>query len=111
MSGRPLTDIENRWGQRVPVDVPVFIRTNMLEVNHGRLQNLSWSGGLLMTDFKLRLHCLIAIRFQLPPPLDLTVKAHVVRTTHGGVGLEWGECALHIIKELLYLEAQNSGGA
>jgi hypothetical protein len=67
------------------------------------MTNLSLSGALMKSDCDLRLHALIDVRIELPPPsLRATVvRAHVSRKLKAGVGIEWCDFAPNIVKDLL----------
>jgi hypothetical protein len=67
------------------------------------MKNLSLSGALMKADCDLRLHTLIEISIELPPPSlhAAVVKAHVSRKVKEGVGIEWCDFAPNIIKDLL----------
>jgi hypothetical protein len=61
------------------------------------------SGALVRSDCDLRLHTLIDVRIELPPPTTriAVVKAHISRKLQEGVGIEWCEFAPTIVKDLL----------
>jgi PilZ domain len=69
----------------------------------GCMKNLSLSGALMRSDCDLRIHTLIEVRIELPPPSPcaVVVKAHVSRKLKEGVGIEWCEFAPNIVKDLL----------
>jgi PilZ domain len=69
----------------------------------GCVKNLSLSGAFLKVDCELRLHALIEVRIELPPPASgaAVVEAHVSRKLNVGVGIEWCQFAPNIVKELL----------
>jgi hypothetical protein len=98
-----LHDIEHRWGERFPVDLPVQVAVRTLSGIDGRLKNLSLSGALIEADFVLRLHSVIEIRMRLPTPSqrDAILKAHVIRKINAEVGVEWCDFAPSAVKELL----------
>jgi PilZ domain len=95
--------LEHRWGERVCVNIPVRVSTAALSRADGCVKNLSLSGAFMKCDCELRLHALINVRVELPPPLGRTavVEAYVSRIVSEGVGIEWCEFAPYIVKDLL----------
>jgi hypothetical protein len=94
--------LEHRWGERVRVNLPVHVSANALAEVDGCMKNLSLSGALLQADCELRLHTLIALRIELPPPLSAAaLNAHVSRKLNQDVGIEWCDFAPKIVKDLL----------
>jgi hypothetical protein len=95
--------MEHRWGERVRVNIPVYVSTGALPGSDGCMQNLSLSGALMKSDCDLRLHSLIEVHIELPPPSPRVaiVKAQVSRKLKEGVGIEWCEFAPTIVKDLL----------
>ena len=94
---------EGRWGERVKVNIPVQVSADALAGADGCMKNLSLSGALMKSDCDFRLHALIEVRIELPPPSPraAVVKAHVSRKLKEGVGIEWCEFAPNIVKDLL----------
>jgi hypothetical protein len=95
--------LEHRWGERFRVNIPVRVSAAPLARVDGCMKNLSLSGALMKADCDLRLHTLIEVRIELPPPSPraAVVKAHVSRKLEEGVGIEWCEFAPNIVKDLL----------
>jgi hypothetical protein len=94
--------LDHRWGQRVDVNIPVRVSAAALAKVDGCVKNLSLSGALMEADCELRLHALIEIRIDLPPPSRTAVLvAHVSRKLNEGVGIEWCDFAPKIVKDLL----------
>jgi hypothetical protein len=97
--------LEHRWGARVPVNIPVHVSVSAATVSeaNGCMKNLSLSGALMQSDCDLRLHALIEVRIELPPPSPraAVVKAHVSRKFKECVAIEWCEFAPNIVKDLL----------
>ncbi|HWX27666.1 MAG TPA: PilZ domain-containing protein [Steroidobacteraceae bacterium] len=95
--------LEHRWGERVRVNMPVRLSAADLPSVEGRVKNLSLSGALLKVDCELRLHALIEVRIELPPPASraAVVEAHVSRKLDDGVGIEWCQLAPNIVRVLL----------
>lgn len=97
--------MEHRWGERVRVNLPVYVSAGAFPGFDGCLKNLSLSGALVKSDWDLRLHSLIEVHIKLPPsPRVDIVKAQVSRKHKEGVGIEWCEFAPTIIKDLLRSE-------
>ncbi len=96
--------MENRWGQRVGVDIPVRITGQPFAVRTGRLSNLSVSGAFIKAEFQLRLLSRIQVAIELPhcsrhdAPI---IAACVARKGKDGVGIEWCEFAPPDISRLL----------
>jgi PilZ domain len=95
--------MEHRWGERVRVNIPVHVSAAAVAGFGGRMKNLSLSGALVKSDCELRLHSLIEVHIELPPPSPriAIVKAHVSRKLNEGVGIEWCEFASTVVKDLL----------
>jgi hypothetical protein len=95
--------LEHRWGERVRVNIPVHVSVAALVRVDACVKNLSLSGALINAECDLRLHSLIEVRIELPPPSPraAVIKAHVSRKFKEGVGIEWCEFAPNIVKELL----------
>jgi hypothetical protein len=98
-----LNELEHRWGERFPLDLPVQLAVNTVSGIDARLKNLSLSGALIEADFALRIHTVIEIRVPMPLSTQTTtvVKAYVIRKFNDKVGIEWRDFAPHAIKELL----------
>jgi PilZ domain len=94
---------EHRWGERFPVNIPVRVSAATMTGVDGCMKNLSLSGALMKSDYELRLHMLIEVRIELPPPAPhaAVLMAHVSRKLQEGVGIEWCEFAPRIVKDLL----------
>jgi hypothetical protein len=95
--------LEHRWGERVRVNMPVRLSAADLPRVDGCVENLSLSGALLKVDCELRLHALIEVCIELPPPASraAVVEAHVSRKLDDGVGIEWCQFAPNIVRVLL----------
>jgi len=98
-----LNELEHRWGERFPLDLPVQLAVNTVSGIDARLKNLSLSGALIAADFALRIHTVIEIKVPMPLSTQPTtvVKAYVIRKINDEVGVEWRDFAPHAIKELL----------
>jgi hypothetical protein len=97
--------LEHRWGRRFRVNIPVRVSTATLARGDGCMKNLSLSGALMKSNCDLRLHTLIEVRIELPPPSPhvSVLKAHVSRKLQEGVGIEWCEFAPNAVRDLLRL--------
>jgi hypothetical protein len=95
--------LEDRWGARVQVNLPVRLSAIPLVEVDGCMKSLSLSGALMEAECDLRLHTLIEVRFDLPLPLSrvAVLNAHVSRKLKRGVGIEWCEFAPNVVKELM----------
>jgi hypothetical protein len=98
-----LNELEHRWGERFPLDLPVQLAVNTVSGIDARLKNLSLSGALIKADFALRIHTVIDIKLpvRLHEQPATVVKAYVIRKFNEEVGIEWRDFAPHAIKELL----------
>lgn len=92
-----------RWGQRIPVDIPVQVAAHASPAIHGHLKNLSLSGAFMGIDHELRLNAYIEINVQLSKTgrRCLNLMARVTRISKDGVGVGWCEFAPNALKELL----------
>jgi hypothetical protein len=93
---------EGRWGERVPVNIPVLVSANALSAP-GWMKNLSLSGALVKADVDLGMHALIQVNIAAPSPSQLSaaITAYVSRKNEEGIGVEWCEFAPSIVKDLL----------
>jgi hypothetical protein len=96
---------ESRWGDRVPVNIPVQVFSNALIGAAGCMKNLSLSGALVKADVELGLHALIQVSIIPPSPSQsqraAPITAYVSRKTTEGVAVEWCEFAPSVVKDLL----------
>jgi hypothetical protein len=85
------------------VDIPVQVSAAAVAGLDCSIKNLSLSGALVRSDCDFRLHTLIDVRIELPPPTTRisVVKAQISRKLQEGVGIEWCEFAPAIVKDLL----------
>lgn len=106
VNGVPRRFMEHRWGQRVPLDLPVRLELAGELLAHGRIQDASISGACVTTDTKFP--PLAAVEVVLRTPAGRTVlPACVVRRADGGVGVEWRDMASPSLVALL----REAGGA
>jgi hypothetical protein len=96
--------MEHRWGERFTIDLAVKIAARPYAVRHGRLLDLSVSGGLIevSTDLRrlMRVQVAFAMPNRFPHPVPL-VSAYVTRKFHDCIGVEWSELAPAPVRELL----------
>ena len=94
---------ESRWGDRINVDIPVQVSADTLAGADGCMKNLSLSGAFMKADADLRLNSLIEVRIKIPSPSQRAevITGYVSRKARDGVGVEWGEFAPSIVKDLL----------
>ena len=85
--------MEHRWGQRVPVDIPVSLRLACGTLVPARLVDLSVSGARVQTDEPLALLSPVTVLLDryLSEPWARTVCAHIVRLAFNEAGVEWSE--------------------
>src|SRR5579871_4792569 len=96
--------MEHRWGRRVTTGVVVRLDARPGVLTVGKLQNASLSGGYvegvptlpLLTCVHLELEGGYGKRLETG-----CVRAHVVRSDPGGLGLEWAEFAPAAIRTLI----------
>ena len=100
--------MEQRWGERLPVNVPVRVSAHAFSVRDGRLTDLSVSGAQLAVDLDLRLMSRVEIVVMLPYRSKHEAPAlcgYVARRYQGkyedGFGIEWCEFAHPAVKDLL----------
>jgi hypothetical protein len=96
-------ELEHRWGARIRVNIPVRVETTTLPAGNALMKDLSLSGAFIKSDSDLRLHTLVEVGIDLPPPISRSavIKAHVSRKLNEGVGIEWCDFAPSIIKDLV----------
>jgi PilZ domain len=102
--------MEQRWGQRLPVNIPVRVSSHAFSVREGWLTDLSVSGAQLMVDLEFRPLSRIAVTVVLPyrskheaPALQ----AFVTRKGRDAAGIEWCEFAPIAVRELLRSAVQH----
>jgi hypothetical protein len=94
---------DSRWGDRVNVNIPVQMSADTLVCADGCMKNLSLSGALMKADVDLRLNSLVEVRIKMPSPSQHAevITAYVSRKVGDSVGVEWGEFAPRVVKDLL----------
>ncbi len=98
-----LIGVEHRWGERIAVDLSVTVAIGDEKAIRGSMRNLSLSGALLRIDTDLRVNALIEVGIELPTPSRRPARllAYVSRSRNEEVGIEWGEFAPIVVKDLL----------
>ena len=102
--------MEHRWGERLPVDLPVRVSAHAFSLRDGRLTDLSVSGAHLAADIEVRPLSRIEISILWPQRLRADVApiaAYVARKYRDGFGLEWCEFSPPGVAELLRLAVQH----
>jgi PilZ domain len=96
--------MEQRWGERLTVNVPVRVSAHAFSVRDGRLTDLSVSGGHLVVDMDLRPGARVEVLVVLPYRSKHEAPAvygYVTRKYRDGFGIEWCEFAPLAVEELL----------
>jgi hypothetical protein len=96
--------MENRWGERIQVDVPVRMTAQRFAVRKGRIKDLSVSGASIEANFEPRLQSRIEIAVDSPlrPKYKApVVVGYVTRRNKDRIGVEWCEFAPRAVSELL----------
>jgi hypothetical protein len=96
--------MEQRWGERLPVNMPVRVSAHAFSVREGRLTDLSVSGAHLAVDLDLRVMSRVEVVVVLPYRSKHEAPAiygYVARKYRDGFGIEWCEFAPAPVGELL----------
>jgi hypothetical protein len=96
--------MEHRWGERIPVNIPIRLGAPLFSAKRGRLTNLSLSGAFIRTKVDIRVLSRLHVVFELPrrPKKDaVTLMAFVARKSDEGIGIEWCEFAPRAVGELI----------
>jgi hypothetical protein len=102
--------MEQRWGERLLVNVPVRVSAHAFSVRDGRLTDLSVSGGHLEVDMDLRAGARVEVLVVLPYRSKHEAPAvygYVTRKYRDGFGIEWCEFAPDAVAELLRLAVRH----
>jgi PilZ domain len=102
--------MEQRWGERLPVNVPVRVSNHAFSMRDGRLTDLSVSGAQLTVDFELRLLSRVEVTVVLPYRSKHeapTISAFITRKGRNEFGLEWCEFAPIAVRDLLRAAVQH----
>ncbi|HET9473202.1 MAG TPA: hypothetical protein VFO82_04870 [Steroidobacteraceae bacterium] len=95
---------EHRWGQRIPLEVPVKIELGGRPMGHGLLRNASLSGGLIETALEVPVFTNLVVVLQATGRAasgSPGLAACVVRRETAGFAVEWRDMACPPIVELL----------
>jgi hypothetical protein len=93
-----------RFGSRVPLVLPIRLRTDAGMAGPGTIRNASISGALIETALDLPLHTNLVVTLSLPgekKPASRSLAACVVRVDPAGVGIEWRDMAGADVLDLL----------
>jgi len=102
--------MEHRWGERLPVKVPVRVSNHAFSMREGRLNDLSVSGAHLSVDLQLRRGTRVEVTVVLPSRSKHEAPALQAFVTRGGreeFGIEWCEFAPPAVRELLRSAVQH----
>jgi PilZ domain len=102
--------MEQRWGERLTVNVPVRVSAHAFTVRDGRLTDLSVSGGHLEVDMDLRPGARVEVLVVLPYRSKHEAPAvygYVTRKYRDGFGIEWCEFAPTAVAELLRIAVRH----
>jgi PilZ domain len=96
--------MEHRWGERVPINFPVRLKSHPFIKRDGRLTNLSVSGAYIETAAHLR--TLGRIEVSIPASRwtkheGSVISGYVMRKYPRGFGIEWCEFAPASVSRLL----------
>lgn len=96
--------IDHRWGQRVPVNIPVTLTAQSGVAAAGALANVSVSGAWIET--RTAPTGVTLLRVGLPPQCQIAddgvpVMAWVVRRTDAGIAVEWSDMAPAFVHRIL----------
>src|SRR5690349_10401264 len=103
--------MEHRWGRRVATDRVVRIDARPGALAVGRLRNVSSSGGYVEGIRTLPLLTCVHVELEWghhKRQETSRIRAHVVRTDSGGLGLEWSEFAPPAIRALIAADERRS---
>jgi len=93
-----------RFGQRLPLEVPVELGIDGRTLEPGIIRNASISGAFIETALDLPLNTNVLVRFSMPDSdtrADHSLSACIVRIDAFGVGIEWRDMASVDITDLL----------
>ncbi len=94
--------MEHRWGTRVGVLVPVRIVSGEERSTRGYMVDLSLSGACIRTRARLPKMSLVQLELDAFPSMrSARIEGYVVRAAHHVLGIEWGEFAPPLIRDLI----------
>lgn len=87
------TDMEHRWGQRVPCQARVRLSAGDGISGAGSVRDVSSSGAFIETEFELPVHTRVTLLVLGNESATRAVEfaASVVRVNRDGIGVEWCE--------------------
>lgn len=92
--------MEHRWGQRIPLEVPVSLWVEGRLSGRGLLRNASISGAFIETPLELPIFSPVTVTFS-KAAAHVGAEGAVVRTDTGGLAIEWRDMACPEIVALL----------
>jgi len=96
--------MEHRWGQRVPIDLPVRLIGTPGAIGTGCIRDISVTGAFVQTNLNLSLLTLVHIEpIILSPNVSDSrrLPAYVTRAAADGIGVEWCDLAPAIADDFL----------
>jgi hypothetical protein len=98
-----LNEMEQRYTERVQVNLPVMVSADQERRIRGCMRNLSLGGALLRIDADWHLPALALVSVELSPPFRRPARllAHVSRRSKEDLGVEWSELARIVVRDLL----------
>jgi hypothetical protein len=96
--------MEHRWGERIPVDIPIRLGAPLFSAKRGRLTNVSLSGAFIKTKVDVRVLSRLHVVLELPRRAKqdaVVLTAYVARKSDEGIGVEWCEFAPKAVGELI----------
>jgi hypothetical protein len=99
--------MEHRCGSRVEVDMPVRLVSRPGAIGLGRLLNVSLSGAYVQTDLQPEFLALVRLELTETPgarAARMPADSFVVRSSLGGIGLEWCAAPPKWIAQLLHAD-------
>ena len=92
--------MEHRWGQRMPIDLPVRLIATPGAIGTGRIRDASVTGAFVQTNLRLPVFTRVQIESVAPNASDVRrLPAYVTRTNVDGIGIEWCDLAPAILDE------------
>jgi hypothetical protein len=101
--------MEHRWGQRVRIDLPIWIKGSAFGKIGARLIDLSVSGAFVAVNVDIRILCQIRVATIVPHLLASnteSLEAHVIRKEYQGIAIEWAAFAPATFRMLLESASQ-----
>lgn len=97
--------MENRWGERIRIDIPVQIVTPTLSFGLAFIRDLSLSGAGISALRGLcapsRVEIIVASSAQPDGAVPAKLSALVTRSDANGIGVEWTEYAPLAVSDLI----------